>query len=1555
MAQMKTLRWQAARLAATSLLLLAPARAQFGKTTEFARPFSIYATEAARSLAERADQHLQAGRISDAIVDLQTLLEDHPGEVLPASRPLHKGLRSEGDVHRGAADHARRRLLELDQSARDFYVQRYGKRAKAALDAARETGDRRALTQVARRWPLTGSAEQAWWALGDLELEIGNRLEALRAWEQALGLALGNNDTFLERAQDWRAIGQDSPRPLSEGARARIELAAQLLEGQAPGGRDLHDHPSSALGSALGPPIPPGPEETLQPPGRGADGWRVPFQLPAEHPFDRPDGRFSLYPARSEDALFVSTGLELYCVNAYTGELSWRSGEPRGWGALSARERVDFLDAVERQESLIVPAVAQGIVITGLQIPHSFESKIDYGEMSIIKQIPNRRLFAFDARSGKPLWNTEPPLLWDGESGDFSDRMRMVGSPIISGSRVLVPTARLRGRIEYHVGCFDLFTGELLWSTAVITGQRERNMFGRAVREFAAPPLVVAGRQVIAQTQLGAVAALNLFTGDLMWESLYEKIPLREARNFSAPQRKIYWRNAPPIIVGDTIVATPDDSEYLIAIDRASGALVWSHHHDSISRLGFQDTYFDVLLGADEHTVYLGGRRVLAIDFPLGIGTGEQPASRRWTWPATRTSNLLGRAPRPILTATRLWIPEGETLVGVDRETGKQLEVVPCKSGNILVGEGLLYTLMSDRLDGKFEWTRLLDQARTRQLAAPGDMGEALTLAQLLEERGRTEAAQGHYQDSSKHLAEARAVIESFTEGDQSEAHPRLRARLHAILRAEASTSKALGNGQLALERLARARDLAPDRTALRDTLLEELDLLAPRDTSAWLATLESLDSECPDMEIRVDTPHGLSAALQEGRLNRYLPGPDSRPGDAQSTQTMPIGLWLRIARVLRLEGDARGEQAFEQIFEDLHSILAHYGRRRIDGLQVGDWAKDRIGDRLRRGLRDGYEAFEGRATDLYLDAKKRGDGQQLERVSEFYPHSEAAQTASDTRARIALSNGEAEVLARIALGELTDSWDMAHASERDLRHLQRMASVFGAVGNLELRAGLATAMLASHASAACELEGFEGKSLRELEGEWRLPQAPLPAGATAAFDAELGISRGLGLKGSFQPLGEVPAAVGTWPAGAGHVVLFADDADRLVALGSVESSPGTEELPLKRWERVLRADETPGQWVQRFAASAGRAHLATFERVLTVERDKGTVLWSWQDEGARAERRSTNPERIAASDGVVVVTLTEKSADRALRGSWLVALDAGQGIELWRRELDTRSFSSQPLLGEGKLCLLPTYPADLGLVLDLFSGHIEAQFRVPSVSQNITEAAWIDAGQLFLPRFLERRPDLNMLSAVDLRSGREAWRVDFEGMHGGCQLTRLLRYAGDTFLVVEPKLEGGVEGGIYSLDTRTGLASSTPLALFARQDRWLGLRYKSRTDLDSPYVFQLTLQSLSEPLRLRAVHLPYGRRWEVPIRLMEADICRETFPRPGLSSSTVVIGWREAKASAGSRQYETVVTILDRNSGSLRGTRSLHPEMDGSQILQLVPLGDSLVLCGDKKLEVWR
>src|SRR5262249_31288158 len=149
----------------------------------------------------------------------------------------------------------------------------------------------------------------------------------------------------------------------------------------------------------------------------------------------------------------------------------------------------------------------------------------DWQGITISTALPERRLFAFDLATGLPLWDHAPPPSWDGVNGDFAERMSVTGSPLVVGERVLVSCMSDESSIDYHVACYRIETGQLLWDRFVVRGQEERTNFEYLVREFAPPPLVSApGQRVVTETGLGVVAALDAATGELLWRTEYPAI-----------------------------------------------------------------------------------------------------------------------------------------------------------------------------------------------------------------------------------------------------------------------------------------------------------------------------------------------------------------------------------------------------------------------------------------------------------------------------------------------------------------------------------------------------------------------------------------------------------------------------------------------------------------------------------------------------------------------------------------------------------------------------------------------------------------------------------------------------------------------------------------------------------------------------------------------------------------------------------------------------------------------------------------------------------------------
>ncbi len=1553
-------------------LLLAPAALGQGQDED--EPdgpqlaFQIYDTQAAESLVQDVRDHMTAQRWAAALSGLDRLLNEHAGEALGAERHTFPGepwRESLHAVHEGAANWAARTLLSLPESARDLYQRRHGVRAGRALRQALSHGDPAGLSQVARRWPGTRQSLAAWWALGDLEIERGERDLGLQAWWRAITLDLGHDPgghgSISRNPEVWKsALAELQERadavPLDDGVALRVRFALSHL---APGD-DVADQglePDqlagvTALSSDRGSPDP----------GPAVDTWSEPHLLDTSrtHPFkNKSRGKYSLYPVRLDDALYYSTSRRVHALDAFTGEKLWSAPEDGlGWENLTTNAATAFDEALAIEDSLILPEASRGIVVAPLQIPRVFEDKNTYGDMEIIRIVPERRLFAFDAASGEALWNHSPPPLWDGESGSFPHRMSVVGPPTTSGSRLLVPAAMLRGRIELHLACYDLHSGELLWNTPLVTGQRPNNMFGRLLQEFVAPPPVVHGDQVLMQTQLGAMCSVDLFTGEVQWKSLYQQIPFTPGTYYSEGELRSLWRNMPPIVEGTTVLATPFDSPHLLGFDLVSGTVLWEASHGDLNAqagISSRRGVLNALVGAQGDRVYLAGSKVAAFQAPRGLDR-QAPLHRAWLFPPI--NRLSTYSPLPVMTRERMYVPGLQDIDCLDLASGRLLESIPSASrpGNLLVGPGMLFNLSTYTLTAHFEWDHLLGQARERAQAAPGDRDGRHAFARLLFSRGQAALFDHDFHTAAQYLNESREELLALVETESSPVEGAYAASLYTVLMAQARTQRLAADPLRALRFLREARPLAADRTGKRKALLEEQAILRSRDLNEWLNVLSILEREHADDRIDVVAPGGEAGAADwNGRLvvvESSLAAEDAQP----MPLAIPVGLWVAVERSQLQEAEGGALE-----LNDLHHILSRYASEQLPSGGAWAWAADRIGQRLRVGMNPGavipeYEPFEERAQVLLEKALADGDRTGLEKIARLFPHSQAARRASDERIALVRVEGNLAELADIILTPLSDNWSPQAASGSELRYLLQLAQALGENGNLELRAAWMSSLARRHPALSLDLNGEGPKSLSEWAADpaWQAPDREPSPVLSATFDSSVEAVDQPSYKSvqTLRPVGQVPISLtpqAKQDAPRAETVNLYCDGSRLYAISS-DSAPQTYWRHYFDRPEARAVDALPSRYWDAIATSPGRVHAASIGSVATMDRETGEMLWRW----------TSGTLRVFAVDcvsGVVVVheSTSEPSGRYDFR---LTGLDAASGAKLWSFRFDRDRYHARPVLGEEHLVLLPT-SSGTGRIFDLFTGRLGGQFQLSLSTSPTAAAAWIEEGRLILPNFLRgTRPAQNHVLALDLDSGEQAWRVTFsETPSGDMELLRIISHEDEHFLHLSPldtSARSLQQAGLFELNTSLGALANRPLARLSGRDQLIGLELRSRTVLETPYLFAMRMPDAlrSEP-RLRALHLPHGERWSTPL---PESMLRATgsMPLPAVSGSTVALAYKKPTGAPGSVGREASLVFLDRRSGQILASKPMSPDMwrTTESGLFLSVLNDALIVSGARKLD---
>jgi outer membrane protein assembly factor BamB/tetratricopeptide (TPR) repeat protein len=1513
------------------------------------RTFSIPDTRAAGALAERAQDHLDARRWHEALADLQRLLEEHPNDLLGAERPRAQGRPSQQDVHRGAAEWALAELEGLEGEARELYRDQHGRDADAALERARERGDPRALAALAERWPLTDAALAACWTLGDAELELGHPDQACLAWGRALRRVL-ELPAAPQTAPEWASAREALARGgASAGVLSRTDFALTLLE------RGAGDPDATTRELRL-----PGPGEAAHgTPGFEASSWPRPFRLPSTHAFRQ--ARANLHPVRAGETILVSTSMSLLAIDAFSGSLRWTSGEAAGWESLELNDRLEFFKGIDKAGALIAPAASQAVAVAALQVPITQISNQRFNHIPILTIIPDRRLFAFDVETGRELWNHAPRAGWDGEQGGFAERMRVAGPPVIAASRVLVPTYRMQGRIDYHVACYALETGELIWSTQLVSGQRELNMFNRHSQAFSAAPLRVEGERVIALTQLGTVASLDLFTGRVHWETLYDQNPLPPRRNHNAPRRTQSWRNAPPVVADGVVVATPVDSDDLIGIDIESGSLLWSVRQSKISDWGRgMRTDVNLLLGADETTVYLGGRRLLALACSAGL-RHEAPHTLAWRF----TDPLLAdeQFPAwPLLLDDRIVVPTTTERIEIHRQTGRRLLRAapwgPGGGGNLLVGEGTLFTLNSRFLTGYFEWDMLLSRASEAHERAPEELTPALNLAALMGERGRIEAFAGNTPAARVWLDDAAHILTPFLTDDTSQAEARVLAELHGILRSKARVLADLADTRGALSALRAARAMSPDIHSERDTLLEQSILLRSLEDNARMAVLTELEAACGSLFVHGEvvaeqTPAQVLmpdtfAGTNDGSW-RIEPLLDRSAEDELLVWTLPVGLWVSLERAAHLasSGDVAGELV------ELHHMLQHWPEVPLPPGSVTEVAGGRIAARVDAFGLEIYAPFEDRAHALLERATGGRDRERLEEVARLFPHSQAARDANDLLLDWAVEEQDAPTVARIVLSELPRVWSAAHADEREALLALRLGATLESGGNRDTMRELTRALARAQPDLVSPIKAHGGLTLRELvEREPRFAHPTALASRTFHGSPPVRSS----YDGRHTLLGAMPPAPDA-QEDEPEVLLFARGEPtrrgnaRSVSISAV--SAANPQVPL--WSQHVAMRSIPvNNWEQRVAFAPGIVLLALDEGVIALGRDGdgdggGEWLWGW-----------TAPEGVAEAvevhSGLALVV-----SDLPGSMSLIHALDTATGMVVWEREISETLHWPHAICGEREVVFLPRVGKRTALVLDLFTGRWTREFDLPhALRKEAYATSWIEAGRLILPRFMMlRRPEQNQIVALQLETGTIDWTVRFEEVAGGGrELHAIVQHAERTYLVLRPRhtlREDDAHGLLVELNTSVGGHAAVGNLRLGIEHQLIGVGVRERTRIDSPFLFLRSFGPDELEMKVHAVHLPYGHeRWVRRLPVSSADLYDRDMPMPAVSQTTVALAYSEKPRNT-RQPARTILYSFDKSTGTPSGNQILDLRLGRGDQLELTALGDALLLAGEEQLQVMR
>jgi len=527
--------------------------------------------------------------------------------------------------------HVCRHLATMPEERRHQYRLLYDDAARALLDEAMSPLDAEALEQVATVYFATSVGDDALAILGDVCRERGEWERAVGYWRQVLEVY---PDTDQDRAQLWAKVAVGYARL---GDRPRAEAALKELAG-------LTDAAASvslageriSLSSRLGPTL--ARLEDTPTPAAGAEGWpqvggsaRHVGVSPAAPPADVRTWRFDLpgppptsttpriasaymqqyvkeifphsaiVPVAAGSRVFIHNGRGVYALDPTSGKTVWAHTE-----SLPSAMRRD------PQTGRVYPVNRTGV---GGQAVCAVCGNGVFAVLGGRNQL-GARLVAVSRDTGKRLWSLDLPPRGSGINGSVSHASEAVAADGAVFVRIAVSASgttsiyRYGGHQDHHVLAVDAATGKLRWHRFVCTAASAYSRY-YGYQQPQAPQLIVPavdGRRVYISTNGGAVAALDVRTGEVLWASLYEKSEVdprtrvrmlvrRTAKPADIPPP---WRSSAPLVVGDKVLFTPTDADALYCFEAETGFILWQRPRGKA----------EFVVGARAGRVFIVGDRV---------------------------------------------------------------------------------------------------------------------------------------------------------------------------------------------------------------------------------------------------------------------------------------------------------------------------------------------------------------------------------------------------------------------------------------------------------------------------------------------------------------------------------------------------------------------------------------------------------------------------------------------------------------------------------------------------------------------------------------------------------------------------------------------------------------------------------------------------------------------------------------------------------------------------------------------------------------------------------
>jgi outer membrane protein assembly factor BamB len=1040
-------------LAMLALVTLAPVRAQDARDSSFLFG-KLWFVAASTEVATQIDACKKAetsGNWHVAATRLQHILDYDPEHVVSIDEQAFVGAR----------DWVVRRIAGWPDAGREAYRALVDARALIVLEQGLETKSIATLNDVWLQFPFSSHAGTAASAAGHLHLSAGRFRDSADMFtallEGDIPNVISRSDlrvrlafalTRLGDAEAVAAVRDDQARhdagdEVVMGGTRRKALAtldAYVAEvGPGRGAPDGWPHYGGSAGHdrLQGPPIDPGPLQWAADDVDGLSLSRRVQDLQYNEYMSSPSGWpdhlqdwYPIHPVLAGGHLIAHDGHTVQARDPFTGELRWEFLAPM----VRETGRTNFGTVYSASTS--PDAVYMGLEIPGRKVPET--NSRAFRNIQIIYPIPERRLFALDLGTGEKLWSHQDDEIEDWPEAAFLKSVTVDTPPLVVGDRLYVPMTLFEGRYNVHLCTFDRHTGRLLWKTWLCNAQMELNLFGRPVKEAAPSTVTWDGRHVYVCTNLGIIACVDPRTALVRWIRGYPQIPIPHSRDwYRVTERDPTWTNAPPIVKNGILLATPTDSNWLIALGAEDGRTLWrvDRGTDSTPRAYAADVMSE-LLGVDDRHAYVAGTSVYAID----IRTGKL----RWMGEFQDGEKAVGRG---AVTDGIAYCATAAALYAFDSASGevrwrRAWEDMggPAEGaragGNLLVQDGILVVSDRDAIEAYYDWKGVFKKLEEQLADHPDDLRLRLHAARIYLRGGQ--------------MAEAEKSFRTV-------AHLATRLPEEPAARLTAEAARGLHDVGMARAKKALATDaLGHARTLLTGLLPAAPDARARIEVRLLLVLLADARGDKAEAVEQLRT-----MAEQDGDAKVNLPG-------MVRCRVGPEALMRAAHRNL-----GRGHPA--EAIRDLQTVIARYREEPLADGDAGIIARRMIDKLIRDHGWGVYAEVDAKAAEALDAARETGRERPLLDIVLLYPNSVAApralvaiahlrmaagdyrEGANVLRRRMQFSSGRAEDAQALALlavcQEKRGRYAAAHGILTKLRH--RYADVHVRVDGKKVLAGV--------------------------------------------------------------------------------------------------------------------------------------------------------------------------------------------------------------------------------------------------------------------------------------------------------------------------------------------------------------------------------------------------------------------------------------------------------------------------------------------------------------------